>query len=190
MDVVLPVREKRAGPATRIAQAVVLLAIIVVGIFYLFPRIFNLVATPYRLDNAVTYANRYNPRLFGVARVEAGETLPAFTALDQMDAAIKRVEGVDAHSAQQLSTLTGQIRGDLQPILNSAGSNVHALNASLNSLAGQINTLNPPAAGAANAVIADRATLAAILQNARATAAQVHKAREEAGSSAGNVSGH
>lgn len=188
-DVVLPFREKRTGPVTRFFQVLVLLALIPVAVFYLIPRVYNLVATPYRLDKAVVYASRYNPRLMQVAREEQNVTLPAFTALDQMNAAVTRVRGVDARSAQQLTTLIAQIRSDLQPILNSAVVNVHGLVASLNALGAQLNALNPPATGAANAVTADRATLAAILDNARATAAQVHKARQEADSSAHNVSG-
>jgi hypothetical protein len=188
-DVILPSRGRKTAPVTRFFQVVVLLALIPFVVFYLLPRVYNLVATPYRLDKAVVYADRYNPRLMGIARVEQARTLPAFTALDQMDAAVTRVRAVDAHSAQQLSVLIGQIRADLQPILGSAVVNVGGLVTSLNALGNQLSALNPPASGAADAVTADRATLAAILANAKATAAKVHQARLEADSSARNVSG-
>ncbi|MCQ4079105.1 hypothetical protein NGB36_00350 [Streptomyces sp. RB6PN25] len=188
-DVTLPLRVKRAGPVTRVLQVVVILALIPVGAFYLYPRIYNLVATPYRLDKAVVYANRYNPGLFKIVNEEQ-VTLQAFGALDQMNAAIARVQGVDSQVADQLRTLVGQIRGDLQATLNSADGDVSGLVSSLNALDARLEGLNPPVDGATSAVARDRATLAGILDEARATAAKVHTAREEADGSAQNVSGH
>jgi hypothetical protein len=188
-DVVLPAREKTTGPVTRFFQVAVLLALIPVAIFYLIPRVYNLVATPSRLDKAVTYASLSNQRLMKVAEEEKTVTLPAFTALDQMNAAVTRVECIDAHSAQQLAKLIGQISGDLHAILSSADANVRGLVSSLTALGAQLNALNAPSSDAAGATTADRATLAAILANARATAAQVHEARREADTSSHHVSG-
>lgn len=187
-DVELPARVARAGPVTRVLQIVVIAALIPVGALYLYPRVYDLVATPYRLDGAVVYADRYNPALNKIV-AEEQVTLREFGALDQMSAAVARVRAVDAQVATELTTLIGQIRGDLQATLNAANANVQNLLGSLNALDARLRGLNAPVDAATGAVAGDRATLAAILVDARSTAAQVHAARVEADNSARNVSG-
>lgn len=187
-DVVLPRRRDAAGAGTRVAQAVVVLALVPVLAFYLYPRIYDLVATPYRLDQAVVHANRYNPALFDVVAAEE-VTLEAFSALDRMETAVADVRATDARVAEELSVLIGQIRGDLQGTLDNAVTSVNALNGSLSALDAEIRALYAPSAGADDALAANRARLASILADTRATAARVHAARQEADQSADNVSG-
>jgi ABC-type transporter Mla subunit MlaD len=73
--------------------------------------------------------------------------------------------------------------------LDHAGANVTDLVASLDTLTAHINSLQPAADGATAAVAADRATLDAILTDARSTAEKVHSARLSAEESANDLSG-
>lgn len=169
-------------------RGVVILALIPVAVFYLIPRIYNLTATPYRLDQAVVSAGNYNPAFDGiVAREEV--TLTAFDSLAKMNAALADVQATDATVAAELTTLTGLISGDVQATLNQAGANVSDLVASLDTLTGHINSLTAPVDGATSALDGNRSTLAAILDDANATAAKVHSARISAESSANDLSG-
>lgn len=177
-----------ASTVTKLARFVLILALIPVAGLYLLPRVFNLVATPYRLDSAVVYADRYNPALNQIVKHEA-VTLAAFDALDRMDAALADVRATDARVSGELNTLIAQITGDLQATLDGAGGNVTGLVGSLNALTGHLRALNSPINAAGAAVAADRAALARILAEARATARKVHRARMAADESASNVSG-
>lgn len=187
-DIVLPKRRDAAGAGTRVAQVVVLFALVPILAFYLYPRIYDLVATPYRLDQAVVHANRYNPAIFKVVAAEKA-TLEAFSALDRMEAAVADVRATDARVSEELTVLIGQIRGDLQATLNNAVASVNGLNDSLTALDAEIRALYGPSDGADEALAANRARLAGILADTRATAARVHAARQEADQSADNVSG-
>ncbi|MDF3281092.1 MULTISPECIES: hypothetical protein [unclassified Gordonia (in: high G+C Gram-positive bacteria)] len=169
-------------------RAIGLLILLVVVIFYLTPRIYNLVATPYRLDAAVGSASKYNPALDRIVGHEE-VTLTAFNALDSLDASLASVLKTDAAVADQLKTLVGQIRTDMVPILSTANANVGDLVGSLNTLTSRIKALQPPVDGATAAVAADRATLQGILDDAASTAAKVHQARLSAANGAGDLSG-
>jgi hypothetical protein len=188
LDTGIGVAVPSASTVTKVARFVLVLALIPVAGLYLLPRVVNLVATPYRLDSAVVYADRYNPALNRIVEHEA-VTLAAFDALDRMDAALAEVRATDARVSGELTTLIGQITGDLQATLDSAGGNVTGLVGSLDSLTGRLRALNAPVYAAGAAVAADRAALARILAEARATARKVHSARMSADRSASNVSG-
>ncbi|MCZ4587566.1 hypothetical protein O4328_28425 [Rhodococcus opacus] len=178
----------RASRKTNIARAVVVAALIPLGAFYLAPRVYNLTATPYRLDQAVVSANNYNPALTELVEHEQ-VTLSAFTALDKMEAALASVHATDAAVDAELTTLTGQITGDLQATLNLAGTNVTELVTSLDTLTAHVNSLQPPVDGATTALDGNTAAMDAILADARATADKVHSARLSAEESANDLSG-
>lgn len=179
-----------AGGRARVfwLRAVGLLIVALLVIFYLVPRIYNLVATPYRLDSATASAAKYNPALDRIVDHEK-VTLTAFTALDSLNNSLASVLKTDSAVSGQLEKLVGQIRNDMMPILASADTNVGSLVDSLNTLTGRIKALQPPVSSATGAVAADRATLQAILDDAAATAAKVHNARESAQSGANDLSG-
>lgn len=179
------------APASRrmiIGRLVLLVVVLVLGVFYLFPRIYSLTVTPYHLDKAVVSAGKYNPALDRISDHEE-VTLTAFNALDRMKVALADVQQTDATVAAELRKLTDQISTDIKPILASAGTNVNGLVSSLDTLTSRIESLQAPSDGAAVAVSRDRATLAAILDDAAATAARVHSARESADSAANDLSG-
>jgi len=184
----VPEQSVRASRKTTIARAVVVAALIPLGAFYLAPRVYNLTATPYRLDQAVVSANNYNPALTELVEHEQ-VTLSAFTALDKMEAALASVHATDAAVDAELTTLTGQITGDLQATLDLAGTNVTELVTSLDTLTAHVNSLQPPVDGATTALDGNTAAMDAILADARATADKVHSARLSAEESANDLSG-
>ncbi|WP_202033220.1 hypothetical protein [Nocardioides sp. WS12] len=166
----------------------IIAALVPVALLYLLPRITGLVATPYRLDQAVVHADAYNPGLHQVVEHEK-VTLAAFDALDQVKTALANVRETDAQVARELERLIGQITANLQGTLNTAHGNVGGMLTSLNQLTAHLNALHGPVNGASAAVKADRDSLARILAEARATAAEVKRARISAETSASNVSG-
>ncbi|WP_373560207.1 hypothetical protein [Rhodococcus sp. ACS1] len=177
-----------ASTTTNVARVLLVLALIPVGALYLYPRIYDLTATPYRLDQAVVSAGNYNPALDQIVEHEK-VTLAAFDALDKMKASLASVLSTDAAVTAELNTLTGQITGDVQKTLDLAGANVTDLVASLDTLTEHISSLQSPVDGATAAVAGDRATLDAILTDARSTAAKVHRTRLSAEESANDLSG-
>ncbi|MFC9549918.1 hypothetical protein ACFTWF_03620 [Rhodococcus sp. NPDC056960] len=183
-----PEQPPRASAKMNIARGLLVAALIPVGAFYLYPRIYDLTATPYRLDQAVVSAGNYNPALDQIVEHEK-VTLAAFDSLAKMKTSLANVLSTDAAVTAELNTLTGQISGDVQATLDQAGANVTDLVASLDTLTAHINSLQPAADGATAAVAADRATLDAILVDARSTAEKVHSARVSAESSANDLSG-
>ena len=178
----------RASAKMNVARGLLVLALIPIGAFYLYPRIYDLTATPYRLDQAVVSAGNYNPALDQIVEHEK-VTLAAFDSLEKMKASLASVLSTDAAVTAELNTLTGQISGDVQATLNQAGANVTDLVASLDTLTAHINSLQPAADGATAAVTGNRATLDAILADARSTAEKVHSARLSAEESANDLSG-
>ncbi|MFE7420116.1 hypothetical protein [Rhodococcus sp. NPDC057529] len=178
----------RASAKMHVARGLLVLALIPIGAFYLYPRIYDLTATPYRLDQAVVSAGNYNPALDQIVEHEK-VTLAAFDSLEKMKASLASVLSTDAAVTAELNTLTGQISGDVQATLNQAGANVTDLVASLDTLTAHINSLQPAADGATAAVTGNRATLDAILADARSTAEKVHSARLSAEESANDLSG-
>ncbi|RZL77079.1 MAG: hypothetical protein EOP32_26390 [Rhodococcus sp. (in: high G+C Gram-positive bacteria)] len=178
----------RASAKMNIARGLLVLALIPVGALYLYPRIYDLTATPYRLDQAVVSAGNYNPALDQIVEHEK-VTLAGFDSLEKMKTSLASVLSTDATVTAELNTLVGQISGDVQATLDQAGANVTDLVASLDTLTTHINSLQPAADGATAAVAADRATLGAILTDARSTAAKVHSARLSAEESANDLSG-
>lgn len=179
---------RRASRGTNIARIGLIMALIPVGAFYLAPRVYNLTATPYRLDQAVVSANNYNPALADLVEHEQ-VTLAAFAARDKMNAALTSVHATDAAVATELNTLIRQIDGDLHATLDQAGTNLTALVASLDTLTAHVNSLQPPIDGATTALDANTAAMDAMLADARATAEKVHSARLSAEESANDLSG-
>ncbi|MFD7008040.1 hypothetical protein [Rhodococcus jostii] len=184
----VPEESGRASRTTIIARAVVVAALIPLGVFYLAPRVYNLTATPYRLDQAVVSANNYNPALTELVEHEQ-VTLSAFAALDKMEAALASVHATDAAVSAELTTLTNQITGDLQATLDLAGTNVTELVTSLETLTAHVNSLQSPIDGATAALDGNTAAMDAILADARSTADHVHSARLSAEESANDLSG-
>lgn len=180
--------EKKPTTATWVIRAVLAIVVIVLGIFYLYPRIYDLTATPYRLDSAVESANNYNPALDKIVEHEE-VTLAAFDSLDKMKASLADVLATDAAVTTELESLIEQISVDVQGTLDSAGGNVTDLVASLDTLTAQINTLQQPVDDATSALTANRTTLDEILVDARSTAGRVHQARVSAEESANDLSG-
>ncbi|MFI5782875.1 hypothetical protein [Nocardia sp. NPDC051570] len=170
------------------ARAAAAGVLIPVAVFYLGPRMYELVAMPYRLDRAVVSASHYNPALNEIVDNEK-RTLTAFDALAEAEAALKSVLVTDATVAAELDELIGRITGDLQAVLDSAATNVSALITALRTLSASVGGLQNPARGATTALAADRATLAAVLDDVRRTAASVHSARVSAESAARDLDG-
>lgn len=178
----------RASSGVVKARVAVCVALVPIAAFYLGPRIYNLVATPYRLDHTVVSAHKYNPALDKIVEEEK-VTLAAFDSLAKVKASLDSVLATDATVSKELDKLIAQIRGDLQAILDHAGANVTQLISSLNTLTDRIEGLKPAAHGADAALAGDRSTLSDILDEARSTAAEVHHARVSAETSANDLSG-
>ena len=171
-----------------IARGVVVLALVPLGALYLGPRIYDLTATPYRLHRAIESADHYNA---GLARIVDSErvTLSALVVVEKMRESLARVLAMSRTVSTELDTLVGQISGDLQATLDHTGVNVSELVASLEALTARVNALQGPANGAATALSDNREVMAAILDDVRATAAEVHDTRVSAESAAGDLSG-
>ncbi|WP_254431769.1 hypothetical protein [Gordonia rubripertincta] len=136
----------------------------------------------------MVHADNYNPALHKIVEHEK-VTLTAFTALESMRSSLDDVQKTDATVAAQLRKLIHQISVDLNTILDRAEGSVGDLVVSLNTLSGRINALQAPSDGASVAVADSRRTLQTILDDATKTAADVHRARQSAESSAGDLSG-
>lgn len=197
-DVTGPIQLDRSAPqaagsrgpttTTWLLRVALLIIVAVVGILYLYPRIYDLTATPYRLDAAVESANNYNPALDKIVEHET-VTLAAFGSLDEMKASLADVLATDAAVSGELNTLIEQISVDVQGTLDLAGANVTDLISSLDTLTAQIESLQPPVDDAAAALTLDRTTLDEILVDAQSTADKVHSARVSAEESANDLSG-
>ncbi|WP_413768928.1 hypothetical protein [Rhodococcus pyridinivorans] len=187
VDRVNPVA-KSTSRGTKLARATVIATLIPIVAFYLAPRIYDLVATPHRLDQAVVSANSYNPTLADLVEHEH-VTLAAFDSLDKMNAALNSVLATDAAVNAELNTLIDQINDDLHVTLDRAGTNVTGLVASLDNLTAQVNSLHAPLDGATSALDSSTSVMGEILADARATAAHVHRARQSAEESANDLSG-
>lgn len=181
-------RSTATTPLIWCIRVALLLVVAVVGLFYVYPRIHDLTATPYRLDAAVESAGNYNPALDRIVEHET-VTLASFDSLDSMKLSLRDVLATNEMVSAELNTLIDQISVDVQGTLDSAGANVDELVASLESLTSQINSLQSPIDAAASGLRSDRATLDEILVDARATASQVHNARMSAEESADDLSG-
>ncbi|MBY8861998.1 hypothetical protein K7711_36365 [Nocardia sp. CA2R105] len=185
----MPSRDRaHASQATVRARAVVVVALIPIAVFYLGPRIYNLVATPYRLDHAVVSASKYNPALDKIVDEEK-VSLAAFDSLDKVKKALASVLATDRTVSAELNKLVDQITQDLQAILDHAGTNVSVLITSLDALSAKIDGLQAPSNGASTALSADRTHLAGILDSAHSTANLVHDARVSAETAANDLSG-
>jgi hypothetical protein len=168
-------------------RVVLILALVPLSI-YLLPRVVHLVETPTNLDQAAAHGDAYNPRLVAVAAQE-DKTLDEMPALDQMNAALARVRGTDKQVAGQLTTLIGQIRGRVIPVLGATNNQVRYLLSSLDTLDCSLHNLNGPVDNISATVRNDRARLAGILTEARSTAGKVDRARGSAEAGANNVAG-
>ncbi|TQC49651.1 hypothetical protein EEB14_08455 [Rhodococcus sp. WS4] len=181
-------RPPRASRKVTFVRVVIVAALIPLGAFYFVPRLYNLTAMPYRLDQALASADNYNPALSELV-VHERVTLSAFMALDKMEAALASVQVTDAAVDAELRTLTKQIEVDLHATLALAGSRTDDLVASLDVLTAQLKLLQPPIDGATAALVGNTAAMDAIVSDARSTADNVHSARVSAEESANDLSG-
>jgi hypothetical protein len=117
--------------ATRVlaARAVVVILLVPLG-FYAIPRAISLVEIPTAFDESLDHGRAYNPRIVAIVDHERN-TLAALAALDRIDAALGRVRRTDAAVTGQLQTLVGQIRTQVQPVLNQTNVQVDGLLSSL-----------------------------------------------------------
>ena len=169
-------------------RIVVLVALLPVLGFYLIPRVVDLVATPYRLTASTDHAASYNQGLATIVDHER-DTLVALEAIDRIDGALDDVRITDAVVVRELDSLVGQIRFDLQPVLNDADANVGELSAALLALDASIKGLDGPVGSADASLRANRTTMQRLLEQARRTAAEVRAASESADGSADNMDG-
>lgn len=179
---------QRVSRALWIGRGAVVLALIPLGGVYLGPRIYDLTATPSRLHQAVEAGDRYNPtltRLIDHERVTVG----AFAVLDEIRECLADVIAMGTTVSAELEALVGQIAGDLQATLDRTGVDVADLVGSLDALTTRVGGLRASANEAATALSGNQQTMAAILDDVRATAAEVHKTRVSAESAAGDLSG-
>jgi hypothetical protein len=180
--------ERAVSPAIKVGRILLLVALLPIVGLYLAPRAYHLTVMPAHLDEAVASAHNYNPALDRIAEQEE-ITITAFTALERMQKGLADVHVVDERVAAELATLSGQISGDIHTILDAADANVTDLVDSLNGLTVHVDSLNAPVDGAAAALTDNRATLSAVLDDARSTADEVRNARLSAESSANDLSG-
>nr|WP_271208855.1 hypothetical protein [Rhodococcus wratislaviensis]GLK33210.1 hypothetical protein GCM10017611_00520 [Rhodococcus wratislaviensis] len=180
--------ERGVSRGIRLGRGVVILALIPLGIFYLGPRLYDLTATPGRLQQSVEAADRYNPALARLVEHER-VTVSAFAALHQVRQCLTDVLGMGEAVSAELGTLVETISIDLQEILDHTGADVADLVGSLDSLSTRVGALQAPANGAATALSDNRATMAAILDDVRVTAGQVHQTRLSVESAAADLSG-
>ncbi|HEY9415492.1 MAG TPA: hypothetical protein VIQ30_12085 [Pseudonocardia sp.] len=155
---------------------------------YLAPRVSALVAMPGHLDDAISHARAYNPRLPDTAAQDDRSTAE-LASLDRIDVALARVRGSDADVSVELTGLVGQIRGDVQAVLNRTNSRVDGLLGSLDALTIAVRDLERPVAEARQVVASDRDRLARTIRIATETAAHVHDARRLAERAADDLSG-
>ena len=175
-------------PRRRVVQSVLIVAVVVFAAVYLAPRIYNLIATPYRLDQTIVSADNYNPALDTIISHEK-VTMKAFDSLEQMKKAIASVQVTDERVHDELTTLTDQISEDIKVTLARANVNLGGLIGELDGLTGRIDSLSGTVDGTSDSLSRNRTRLAAILDDARETAAKVHKTRQSADAAAGDLSG-
>jgi len=175
--------------ATRVlaARAVVVILLVPLG-FYAIPRAISLVEIPTAFDESLDHGRAYNPRIVAIVDHERN-TLAALAALDRIDAALGRVRRTDAAVTGQLQTLVGQIRTQVQPVLNQTNVQVDGLLSSLDDLEVQLTSLTDPVQRVRHTVRGDREKLDRILVRAQHIADDVHRAGESARSAADNVAG-
>ncbi|UGT67749.1 hypothetical protein LTT66_31900 [Nocardia gipuzkoensis] len=190
MTAVAVLLQRTASRSRRVVmlRAGVALAAVLLTVFYLAPRVNNLIAMPSRLDRAVVSANNYNPALAQIAAHEK-ETVEAFGALDRMTRSIDDVKQSDASVAKELETLVNQLRTDIRGALEKSAGEVDSLVGSLNELADQVDSLRSPVAGASEGVAKSSAMLGAVLADVQRTAAHVHATSASAGATANDLSG-
>jgi hypothetical protein len=179
--------DRRVPARVLAARAVVVLLLVALG-FYLVPRAIALVEIPTASKEALDHGRAYNPRILVIVEHERN-TLAALAALDRIDAALVRVRRTDAEVAEQLRTLVGQIRTQVQPVLNRTNDQVQGLLGSLDDLQAQLSSLTDPVAGIRHTVAGDREKLDRILARAYDIADVVGRARASAVSAADNVTG-
>lgn len=155
---------------------------------YLAPRVSALVAMPGHLDEAISHARAYNPRLPDTAAQDDRSTAE-LASLNRIDVALARVRESDADVSVELTGLVGQIRGDVQAVLNRTNSRVDSLLGSLDVLTVALEDLERPVADARHVVSSDRDRLARTIRIAEETAAHVHDARQLAERAADDLSG-
>ncbi|HTK65721.1 MAG TPA: hypothetical protein VL595_25285 [Pseudonocardia sp.] len=170
-----------------LVRAGLVLALIPLAV-YLVPRATALIAMPTRLDVAVMHARSYNPRLPVTAAQDDRATLE-LASLDRIDRAVARVRASDGEVSGELVGLAGQIRGDVQAVLDRTNSRVGSLLVSLDALTTALEDLENPIADARKAVSTDRARLARTIRIAEDTAEHAHRARRLAEQAADDLTG-
>ena len=178
----------RDVPARVLAARVVVVLLLVPLGFYLVPRAIALVEIPTAFNESLAHGRAYNPRIPVIVEHQRN-TLAALAALDRIDAALARVRRTDADVAGQLQTLVGQIRTQVQPVLNQTNGQVDGLLVSLDDLEAQLTSLTDPVRSIRHTVSGDREKLDRILTRAQHIADDVRRARESARSGADNVAG-
>ncbi|WP_231912331.1 hypothetical protein [Rhodococcus sp. EPR-157] len=171
-----------------IGRVVLIVTALLLLVFYLGPRIYGLVVTPSRLDQAVESAGNYNPALDEIVAQEK-RTSAALGSLGSMNAALESVLATDSAVSGELGALTAQINDDISATLGSADQNVGELVSSLDSLTTTVRGLNDPVDRADGALSSNIDSMTAILDTVRITAADVHSARLSAEESANDLSG-
>lgn len=179
--------DQRVPTRVLVARAMVVVLLFPLG-FYLTPRATALVGIPTASKEALDHGRAYNPRILVIVEHERN-TLAALAALDRIDAALAKVRRTDAEVAEQLRALVGQIRTQVQPVLNHTNAQVGGLLGSLDDLEVQLTSLTDPVQRIRHTVAGDREKLSRILARARHIADEVRRARQSAGSSADNVAG-
>ncbi|MBF6422779.1 hypothetical protein IU436_29720 [Nocardia farcinica] len=177
-----------SSPRRRLLQVGLVVVVLIVVAAYFAPRLYNLIATPYRLDQTIVSADNYNPALDTIISHEK-VTMTAFDSLGEMKQAIASVQVTDARVHAELTTLTRQISDDVRVTLARANTNLGALIGELDGLTGRIDSLSGTVDGTAISLSRNRARLAAILDETRETAAKVHQTRQSADSAAADLSG-
>lgn len=171
----------------RLVRAALVLALVPLSI-YLAPRVTALVAMPTRLDEAILHARSYNPRL-PVTAAQDDRTTLELASLDRIDLALARVRTSDGEVSGELVGLVGQIRGDVQAVLDRTNARVDSLLGSLDTLTSALEDLERPVADARKVVAVDRSRLARTIRIAEETAAHVHAARRNAEQAADDLTG-
>jgi len=178
----------RRVPARVLAARTVVVLLLIPLAFYVIPRAIALVELPTAFEESLDNGRTYNSRILVIIEHERN-TVAALSALDRIDADLARVRRTNADLAEQLRTLIGQIRTQVQPVLNRTNAQVEDLLRALDDLRAQLSSLADRVAGLGHTIAGDREKLERILTRAQHIAEQVRRARESAGSAADNVDG-
>lgn len=180
-----PVTTTRRIIAFRVALLVTVIPILV---FYLAPRVIDLINLPFRLDHSVASAQRYNPALHAIVEHEE-QTVNALDVVNRMQQSLTEVQVTDSSVSTELNTLIAQIRTNVTDTLSTSNQSLNELIHELNTLAGRIDSLRTPARMVDGAVTQNKQALGSVLSSVRSTADKVARTSKSARSSADHLSG-